>query len=182
MFMFKYFLVTLIVVYIAYYAVMLFIDIKKIKKSRVDESKGQEVDISKAVEGYKAKNASAIIRESIKGNQFDESVEEPTDEMDMDYSNEAPAVSDEEFIASQTNEDNNLPFVVDGGDNSGVGDNTDNNGGVGRAQKLENVEVTDTQEYAPIEHSAGVNVLGLSHLFEQANLEESLFKDVRLSA
>ena len=40
----------------------------------------------------------------------------------------------------------------------------------------------ENREYAPVEHSAGVNVIGLSQLFEQANLEESLFKEARLSA
>lgn len=165
MYMFKYFLVTLVVLYIVYYAVMLFIDIKKISKTRTGEDRGQEVDISKAVEGYKAKNASAIIRDSIKGNHLDDSDIETESEMDMDYSSETPALSDEEFMASQTN--NDLPFVVDGGESSGATDNTDNQGGVGRAQSLEKDEAKYEQdiqeEYAPVEHSTGVSVLGLSH-------------------
>ena len=182
MFMFKYFLVTLVILYVAYYAVMLFIDIKKIKKSQTGEERGQEVDISKAVESYQAKSASAIIRESLNEDMPDDD-NDTIDEMDMDYSNEAPAMSDEEFMASQS--DSNLPFDVEEGDTSDTEEH--HNGGLGQAQTLEkdkslNNEDMENREYAPVEHSAGVNVIGLSQLFEQANLEESLFKEARLSA
>ena len=185
MFMFKYFLVTLVILYVAYYAVMLFIDVKKIKKSQTGEERGQEVDISKAVESYQAKSASAIIRESLNGN-MPEDDQGTIDEMDMDYSNEAPAMSDEEFMASQG--DSNLPFDVEEGDTGDTSDTEEHhNGGLGHAQTLEkdkslNNEDMENREYAPVEHSAGVNVIGLSQLFEQANLEESLFKEARLSA
>lgn len=181
--MFRYFLLTIVLLYLAYYLVILLMDVKALKREGRNKSEAREIDISKAVESYQAQDASAIIKNTLKGGiEIPEVKNEETD-MDEDYSNEEPAISDEDVLTAGG--ESNLPFEI--GDEAADSDKT-GNGGLGNSQAVENslekekAEEETEKEYAPIEHSSGVGVVALSNLFEKANLQDSLFKDIRLSA
>lgn len=183
--MFRYFLLTIVLLYMAYYLVILFMDVKALKRAGRNKSEAREIDISQAVGSYQAKDASAIIKNTLKGGIEIPEISEEEAEMDEDYSNEEPAISDEDVLTA--GEESNLPFEVGGevADTDKTG-----HGGLGNSQAIENSlenenpeeEAEKEKEYAPIEHSSGVGVVALSNLFEKANLQDSLFKDIRLSA
>lgn len=186
--MFGNFFIGLVGLYVVYYGLMFFMDVQRIKKSRADEACGDEVNITSAVAGYQAVDAGAIIKGDNSVVPEDESEkkinqetqtnvsEEP--DMDRDYADEErdETATDGSLVDGPVTGDDNLPFAFTESMND-----TEKNGSGGNKRSLVpeiKTDIPDDGEFVPVEHSAGMTVPTLSKLFEEANLEESIFKGV----
>lgn len=185
--MFGKFFIVLVGLYVVYYGLMFFMDVQRIRKNRAEEAGGDEVNIASAVAGYQAVDASAIIKGGRVGVPEDESDDKTNEEIKTDVSEEPDMdwdYADEERDESATDgslidgpaDDSNLPFAF-----TESAADTEESGSGGNKRSLTpeiKTDIPNDDEFVPVEHSAGMTVPTLSKLFEEANLEESIFKGV----
>ena len=156
---FQYFLAFVLIVYPIYYIGMVAFDIRRMNKQKESSELGHEVDISEAVAGYEARDASEILASEMN----DEMV--PFDE--AGFVGEPVATADDNMPFSTESEPAPAAAPTDEATHGSAG-----NFSISYSPEDENETVTN------VNVNGGMSPVDLQSIFEKMSHEKSIFGDV----